>query len=94
MAKANNGGLLDLEEWLNENPDCILVIVDTLARIKNLPGKNSGSAYDYDSASLKNKNWQLNLIQNHVDGDVWEKLTNIKSVKKDWLFWIIWKAQK
>jgi hypothetical protein len=52
LAKANYGGLTDLEEWLNNNPDCILIIIDTLARFKNIPGKNSGTAYDSDTAAL------------------------------------------
>lgn len=40
MRKSTDGGLEQIEGWLNEHPDARLVIIDTLARIRKSPGRN------------------------------------------------------
>ena len=45
------GGHLALERWLNQNPKCRIVFIDTLAKVRAIP--KSGNAYyeDYEAAS-------------------------------------------
>lgn len=44
-----NGGITALESWLNEHPDCRLVIIDTLARFMP-PTERGANAYQSDYA--------------------------------------------
>jgi hypothetical protein len=49
--RLDDGGLDELESWLDAHPDCRLVIVDTLAKVK--PGtKGRGTAYEEDYNAL------------------------------------------
>jgi len=45
------GGLVALDNWLEEHPQARLVVIDTLARVKPARGKNA-DAYDHDTAII------------------------------------------
>ena len=49
--RLDQGGLADLATWLEQHPDCKLVIIDTIQKIKPHPKRSSGNAYenDYDA---------------------------------------------
>lgn len=49
--RLDQGGLEDLAEWLEIHPDCKLVVIDTMQKIKAHPKRKNGNAYenDYDS---------------------------------------------
>jgi AAA domain len=51
--RADQGGLASIEKWLTEHPSARLVIVDTLARFRNLPsGKAQQQLYPEDYAAI------------------------------------------
>ena len=49
--RLDQGGLVQLATWLDQHPDCKLVVIDTIQKIKPQPKNNSGNAYenDYDA---------------------------------------------
>jgi hypothetical protein len=49
--RLDQGGLDDLASWLEQHPDCKLVVIDTMQKIKAHPKRKNGNAYenDYDS---------------------------------------------
>ena len=52
--KLSDGGLLDLEEWLAEHPDRRLVVIDTLAKVRQRAKHADAFSDDYETvASLK-----------------------------------------
>lgn len=51
--RLNEGGKEALEEWLDQNPDCTLVIIDTVAKIRDSNHGGNGFMYtaDYEAGS-------------------------------------------
>lgn len=50
--KLNKGGKEELESWLDENPSCTLVIIDTLAKVRSADhGKGFMYTDDYEAGS-------------------------------------------
>lgn len=49
--RLNSGGLDQLEAWLQDNPDCRMVIIDTWAKVKPA-GSSDGSMYENDYAAV------------------------------------------
>jgi len=48
-------GLEDsLQKWIDVVPNPRLIVIDTLARVKQAMGKRSGTAYDHDNETLRN----------------------------------------
>ena len=48
-------GLEDsLQKWIDAVPNPRLIVIDTLARVKQAMGKRSGTAYDHDNETLRN----------------------------------------
>jgi len=49
--RLDQGGLADLENWLQDNPNCKLVVIDTIQKIKPHAKRKNGNAYenDYDA---------------------------------------------
>lgn len=49
--RLDQGGLEDLASWLELHPNCRLVVIDTMQKIKAHPKRKNGNAYenDYDS---------------------------------------------
>lgn len=45
--RLNDGGLQDISEFLDAHPDCKLIVLDTLAKVKP-EAKKSGTAYEQD----------------------------------------------
>jgi hypothetical protein len=52
LPRLDDGGVLEIQDWLDSHPDARLVIVDTLARVKPRAAKNA-QLYDADSDALK-----------------------------------------
>lgn len=50
-----NMGLEDsLQEWIDAVPNPRLIVIDTLARVKAVSGRNkAGTAYDHDNETLR-----------------------------------------
>ena len=46
--RLDNGGLEALDAWLQENPTCKLVVIDTIQKIKAKPTNKNGNAYEND----------------------------------------------
>ena len=47
-------GLEDsLQKWIDAVPNPRLIVIDTLARVKQVMGKRSGTAYDHDNETLR-----------------------------------------
>lgn len=49
--RMDDGGLAALDEWLEDHPDCRLVVVDTLAKFKPRP-RGGRNAYDEDRETV------------------------------------------
>ena len=51
--RLNDGGTAALEEWLDENPDCTLVIIDTIAKVRDSNHGGNGFMYtaDYEAGA-------------------------------------------
>jgi len=43
LRKTENGGIEQIESWLKEHPDAKLIIIDTMAKVRKMPGRNSNS---------------------------------------------------
>jgi hypothetical protein len=43
-----------IQEWIDEVSNPRLIVIDTLARVKQSMGKRSGTAYDHDNETLRN----------------------------------------
>jgi len=43
LRKTENGGIEQIETWLKEHPDAKLIIIDTMAKVRKMPGRNSNS---------------------------------------------------
>ena len=52
LPRLDDGGVLEIQDWLETHPNARLVILDTLARVKPRAAKNS-QLYDADSDALK-----------------------------------------
>jgi hypothetical protein len=52
LPRLDDGGVLEIQDWLEAHPDARLVIIDTLARVKPRASKNA-QLYDADSDALK-----------------------------------------
>ena len=52
IPRLDDGGILEIRDWLDSHPDARLIIIDTLARVKPRAAKNA-QLYDADSDSLK-----------------------------------------
>jgi predicted transcriptional regulator len=52
LPRLDDGGILEIQDWLESHPDARLVIIDTLARVKPRAAKNA-QLYDADSDALK-----------------------------------------
>lgn len=51
--RLNDGGATALEEWLDDNPDCTLVIIDTMAKVRDSNHGGGGFMYtaDYEAGA-------------------------------------------
>ena len=51
--RLNDGGAAALEEWLDENPECTLVIIDTIAKVRDSNHGGNGFMYtaDYEAGA-------------------------------------------
>jgi hypothetical protein len=52
IPRLDDGGILEIRDWLDAHPDARLIIIDTLARVKPRASKNA-QLYDADSDALK-----------------------------------------
>jgi hypothetical protein len=52
LPRLDDGGVLEIQDWLEAHPDARLIILDTLARVKPRASKNA-QLYDADSDALK-----------------------------------------
>ena len=49
MPRFDKGGITELEKYLSQNPDCILIVIDTLGRVKP---RTRNQSYDADVDAL------------------------------------------
>jgi len=51
--RLNDGGATALEQWLDDNPDCTLVIIDTVAKVRDSNHGSNGFMYtaDYEAGA-------------------------------------------
>lgn len=51
--RLNDGGATALEEWLDDNPDCTLIIIDTVAKVRDSNHGGNGFMYtaDYEAGA-------------------------------------------
>lgn len=49
--RVEEGGLLALERWLMQHPECRLVMIDTLAKVRRIPKNNNSYYEDYAAVS-------------------------------------------
>lgn len=48
LPRLDEGGMQELVGFLDDHKDCKLIVLDTLAKVKPTPKKNSGNAYETD----------------------------------------------
>lgn len=80
----SNGLLEQLEEYINENPDTALIVIDTLQKVRDSGGRENAYSADYrDGSALKgfaDKHGICILLVHHLrkmadDGDVFNRIS-------------------
>ena len=50
--RLDEGGLEAIDDWINDNPDARLIVVDTLKMLRPKPRRQEGTAYDSDYEAI------------------------------------------